>query len=197
MSINILDRGEVTVLAPADLRGLLEDPERYAFDMHKHSVQSSIENAPIRLYSRDDNENAGLDALRLSQKEFPHFIAALGDHAVRSATMSFELFDEDISSLRADRDDLAWDVKGPKMHMVSDRIRFFVAKTSLGNVHLGDDTTAKIIERRTYAGIAINPEENVRPVDVRVALGVATRHEKDQRVTLLAPTSITHYAFKD
>ncbi len=190
MSTNTLNRGEVALFSPADLRSLLEGPEKYALDTHTHSVRATIEHAPVRYYHK-------ADALRLSIEQFADFTAALGDRAVKSATMSFTLFEDDISTLRNDRSDKVWEVKKPKFHSASDRIRFFVAKTALGDMQLGDGTAARIIERRTYAGIGVGDDVDVRQIDIQTVLGVAGRHENDTRGdVLISPTSQTHYAYK-
>lgn len=189
VSKNTLSKGEIALLAPADLRGLLEKPEENALYTHLHSVQAIVAHSPVRFYN-------DAEALRPDREKFTDFIAALGDQAVRSATMDFTLFDNDISSLKNVHDGLTWEFKKPKMYIGSDRIRFFVAKTALGDIEFADGMFAKIIERRTYAGMGIGQDVDARQIDIRTVLGVAERYGGDARDVIVSPTSLTHYAYK-
>lgn len=194
MSISTVSSGDVLVVTPADLDNYLEESKREALERHRHSIRAILEVAGVRFFDKKDHYERAAD-FRAADP-----LVLLGDKAVKSVMLEQEVFHDDIDPLDTSYGGYNgdWRIKTHDDPFGSG-VRFFVAKAPFAELPLEDGETAQIIQRRTYAAVAVTGGQEFAPreVDVRQALGVASRHSADPRGdVLVAPTSVSLYARK-
>lgn len=191
MSIETLSDGEITVVSPAELRTHLDEEAQKQLDMHFACMGLFTDNKRITYFEPTDHEKNASTVV-----DDPYRL--LGDTAVKSVTLSYQEFGEDIAGSEPINTEAAWSVSPREAVTRLPYIRFFIAKAAVGGLVLTNESREVIqSERRTFAAVAVNPEERPRETDIRHVLKDRPRHAQDTRGdVVIAPTSISRYAWK-
>lgn len=192
MSLHTATSGEVLVVPPAEMAGLLDEHEREALKRHQRSIRAILSMGGVRYFNSRHHEERAHHVI-----EDP--IEALGDAAVSSVMLEHTMLGDDISPLDSSYGGYEgeWKIKHPHGDPYGSNLRVFVAKAPFSEITLDDGTLATIVQRRTYAAVPIHEGTLPRKIDIAAALGTASRHATDPRGdVIVAPTSVSLYARK-